>query len=326
MLAVLLAAVLSGVARAGDVTDVKPWLKRMSQASQTLSYKGRFVYTRDADTSLLEIVHVVVDDGSREKITSLSGEPQELIRDQKGYVYLMNAGDPLIVDKRALEAPLAVRIENHLEQLLVNYTVELAETDRVAGRRSQVITIVPRDNYRYSYRLWVDETTGFLTRSELRNERGDVVEHIMFSDIDLAAEPTQEMLHAVQEGVDLSAGAEEVAGLSAPAVTDRDDHAFWEVDGKPLGFWREHAEKDIRLGPKKTVAYLLMTDGLASVSIYIEPVKHGNHSQLGASRAGALSAYGRVLDDYQVTVVGEVPPATARTIGEAVVRAKMSQR
>jgi sigma-E factor negative regulatory protein RseB len=65
----------------------------------------------------------------------------------------------------------------------------------------------------------------------------------------------------------------------------------------------------------------VFSDGLASVSVFIEP--HGSNSQPmhGLARVGAAYAYSRDLDGHQVTAVGEVPAATVEAIAASVTRA-----
>ena len=250
----LIGGLLFQSVHASSSDEIKSWFERMSIASTELSYKGRFVYNRDGETSLMEIIHVAGDQGSRERIVSLSGEVQELIRDQNGNVFLMNLGPPLLIDQGGRDIPLAVRINANLDRLLENYTFELAEIDRVAGYKSQIIIISPLDKNRYSYRLWVDVETGFLTRSQLLNEKGDVVEHIMFSDIELMREPTEAVLEAVLYGQDLSVASGAVV-ISNPVANDNNE-VFWSVSGSPFGFLRTHSQDKISLGDKKSVAYL----------------------------------------------------------------------
>lgn len=321
----LFASVLSvSIAHADGSKDIKPWFERMSHASTALSYKGRFVYNRDDETSLMEIVHVAGEDGARERIVSLSGEDQELIRDQHGNVFLMNLGPPLLIDKGGRDIPLAVRINANFERLCENYKFELAGKDRVAGYESQIITISPQDEHRYSYRLWVDLKTGFLSRSQLLNENNEVVEHIMFSDIELMDTPSEALLNAVLYDRNLIADSQ--SAVVDKVVSNVDSEMFWNISGSPLGFWRAHSQDNVSLGGKKSAAYLMVTDGLASVSIYVEPSKNNAEVLVGASRVGALSAYGRIVDGYQITVIGEVPPLTVKRIGDAVIQTRMSQK
>ena len=73
-------------------------------------------------------------------------------------------------------------------------------------------------------------------------------------------------------------------------------------------------------GRRMPVEHQVFSDGLASVSVFIEKLGSVEDRLEGTSSMGAMSAYGRVMDDYQVTVVGEVPLATVRGIGESVTR------
>jgi len=236
----------------------------------------------------------------------------------------MNVGPPLLIDKGMRDIPLAVRLNDNLGRLLEHYCFELEKMDRVAGRKSQVISIMPIDNNRYSYRLWVDVETAFIIRSELSNEMGDVIEHIMFSDIELRKKPTDSMLEAVLYDEELVVANGN--GSKAPLENANKHKGLWNVTGAPLGFRQTDSQDNVSLGTKKSVAYLMASDGLASVSVYIEPLKNAKNVLKGASRSGALSVYGRIVEDHQVTVVGEVPPVVVKRIGDAVIRSKMSQR
>jgi len=68
------------------------------------------------------------------------------------------------------------------------------------------------------------------------------------------------------------------------------------------------------------VSHVMLSDGMASVSVYIEHVAVANQNQsaAGLSSMGAMNAYGLSLDKAFVTVVGEVPVDTVRAIAEAV--------
>ena len=61
------------------------------------------------------------------------------------------------------------------------------------------------------------------------------------------------------------------------------------------------------------VEHMVFTDGLATVSAFMAP--QGAPRKLkGLSRMGAVTVYARMVDDFHVTVVGEVPEATVEQI------------
>jgi sigma-E factor negative regulatory protein RseB len=66
------------------------------------------------------------------------------------------------------------------------------------------------------------------------------------------------------------------------------------------------------------VDYLVVSDGLASVSVYIERIAVDNENFMGESRMGAVNIYSSLLDDHHVTVVGEVPQKTVQMIAESI--------
>ena len=71
-------------------------------------------------------------------------------------------------------------------------------------------------------------------------------------------------------------------------------------------------------GSSEPVAHLVFTDGVASVSVFVEPRKPDAQAAEGPSRVGSSSAFTTVVDDHQVTVVGEVPPNTVKFIATQV--------
>ena len=161
----------------------------------------------------------------------------------------MNLGPPLLIDRGSPDIPLAVRIQQNLESVLKNYYFELGAADRVAGRKTQIVSILPRDQQRYSYRLWVDSQTGFLIRSELVGEQNEILEHIMFSDIELMQEASAELLDAVLHDRDLLAKSEALNATKPISASGKSD--VWQVAGKPSGFWRTNNDESLLLSHRR---------------------------------------------------------------------------
>ena len=66
--------------------------------------------------------------------------------------------------------------------------------------------------------------------------------------------------------------------------------------------------------------HMVYSDGLASVSVFIEKNQGAKKHLLGVASMGALNAFGRSMDDYFVTVVGEVPVKTVELIAQSTAR------
>ena len=65
---------------------------------------------------------------------------------------------------------------------------------------------------------------------------------------------------------------------------------------------------------------MLYSDGLASVSVFIEPRKGEPKATSRPSQQGAVSFYSRQIPDHNVVVVGEVPTIAVMEIANSVVK------
>jgi sigma-E factor negative regulatory protein RseB len=285
--------------------DVGQWLNRMATAIRSLNYDGTFVFLHDQQMETMRIIHGVHDGRERERLISLNGEPREVVRDEKSVSCTLPGEELVLVEKSRGSRMFPSAFPMRLDSLSRYYDFRVVGDDRVAGRASHVIAIRPKDGYRYGYRLWVDHDTGMLLRSDLLDENGTPVEQMMFTHIrldqDIPLEDLQASMppsHRVRMEERTQTGPEGEAGVR------------WRVAALPGGFENTRSGK-VRLGPgEQPVDHMVFTDGLATVSVFVEPVSEDDSGLDGASRMGAVSAFGRVLGDYRVTVVGEVPPAT----------------
>ena len=66
----------------------------------------------------------------------------------------------------------------------------------------------------------------------------------------------------------------------------------------------------------------IFSDGLASVSIFVEDFDRQRHQREGVFASGATHTLTRRVQDSWVTVVGEVPPATLKAFSLSLERRK----
>ena len=96
----------------------------------------------------------------------------------------------------------------------------------------------------------------------------------------------------------------------------------WKVMDVPAGFVssvKRHHKMTVSAMP---VEHFMYSDGLSSVSIFVEKRMKSSKNLVGGSTMGAINAYGRAVENYHVTVVGEVPYATVKMIGDSVEHVK----
>ena len=75
-------------------------------------------------------------------------------------------------------------------------------------------------------------------------------------------------------------------------------------------------------GKSLPVTHVVFSDGLASVSLFIEPLVKGVKPRIGQSVVGNTSFYSRVAGFLQITALREVPEVTTARIANAVVFVK----
>jgi sigma-E factor negative regulatory protein RseB len=188
----------------------------------------------------------------------------------------------------------------------------LGKRERIAGRPAQQLGIQPRDRYRYGYRLWADVDTGLLLKADLMGDKGTPLEQFMFTHIRVGSVPA-----AALEPENPGKGMvwyRESGGTARPEPA-----SSWAAARLPGGFrltrqvWRMVAMR------QKKVEHLVYSDGLATVSVFVEPLGPDAKSGIeGPSQMGAVHAYVTRADGHQVTAVGEVPAETVAQIARSV--------
>jgi sigma-E factor negative regulatory protein RseB len=192
------------------------------------------------------------------------------------------------------------------------YQVSELQKARVSGRDARVIAVLPMDQMRYGYRVWIDEATAMPLKTQLRNSAGQVLEQIVFTDLRLP-------IHIADTELEPAVDARSYRWVQHLADS-ADAHGLsisWEASVLPPGFrMTVNARQVLRSGP---VEHLVFSDGLASVSVFVE-IGHEPRTERGddAATIGSSSAYSTVVQGYRVTAVGEVPPDTVRAIAQSI--------
>lgn len=297
--------------------DPRTSLERMARAAQTLNYDGTFVYRNGATMQSMRIIHRSVDDGERERLVALSGAAREVIRDTERVTCILPDRQSVVVAKsRPRQFPHSKLLEPGAG-FAKHYTLSEQRGERIAGRHTKMLSVMPHDRFRYGYRLWMDRDTGLLLKSELINEHDEIVEQLVYTHIELPERIPDALLEPEISGAgytwyrDKPAGSSTAAGSSEPHW-----YPGWVPDGFVL---REHAQ-DAILESRDPVEHLVFSDGLASVSVFIERLDTAGKPLDGLDSVGAVNAYGSMVGDLQITVVGEVPAATVERVAMSISR------
>jgi sigma-E factor negative regulatory protein RseB len=304
---------LSSQAFAAASDDPRDWLARTDQALSKRNYEGVFVHERAGESETLRVIHRLDGEGVTERLQSMDGSGREFIRKGTQLICYLPDQRTVLVEKSPDSALLLTGLPHIDASTTGQYDVtELART-RVSGRAAHVIAIAPLDQLRYGYRIWIDEATAMPLKTQLRDSHGGVLEQIVFTSLKMFAHIPNSELEA---GID--AHAYRWVRRDADPVDAHTLPVSWQADALPPGF-RMTASTQQML-PAGPVEHLVFSDGLASVSVFIEIGRAGSADRVSddAATLGTSSAYSTVVQGYRVTAVGEVPPETVRVIAQSM--------
>jgi sigma-E factor negative regulatory protein RseB len=317
------AILIAGLALLGSAAaeeDPRRWLDDMSRAFSELSYDGIFSYYSGSDLATLRVVHMVIGGEQRERLVHLNGAPRQIIRRGDEVVCLVEPGDALLALAASMgQGPFAEAFARRYSQISDVYGLSFYGEDRVADRPAVRLAITPRDEHRYGYRLWLDRATRLLLRSELVDASGDRLEIFQFNLIRIGDAVDRAALEPDDRDGTLISHLTLQTKVARP-LEPRE--VRWQAGWLPEGFGM--AVADVRRAPNsdRSVSRVTYSDGLAAFSLFVEEMPSAGAASV-ESRNGATVAVTHMVADgnddaYLVTLVGEIPAATARRIASSV--------
>jgi sigma-E factor negative regulatory protein RseB len=271
-------------------------LNRIHEAAQQQNYEGTFVYQRGATVQSSRITHAATrGDGEYESLESLDGKPRKMLRHDDDMYTFVPERHLCVVEKRQNKDSFPAL---------------------VAGLDAQVLELDPKDSYRFAYKLWADSKTGLLLRAQTLDPDGQVLEQLSFSQVRIGG------------GVDkapIANGIRNTAGwtIVRPPVQPVDMEAQgWQLTPNIPGFRkirelrRPMASRE-EGQPPIPVDQAVFSDGLAAISVFVEPVEKNSRKE-GAGSNGATHVLVKRRGDFWITLLGEVPQATLQQFASTI--------
>ncbi len=302
--------------------SVNEWLSRMHEASmQKRSYIGTMVQSSREGMSSARIWHACDGLTQVERIEALTGSPRSSIRKDDKLVTFMPEIKLVRMEKR--EGMGSVGSFTELLKPGANsipdfYTVKALGQERIAGLEAEVVQLQPRDGLRYGYRLWTERKTALVLKLQTLDATGAVLEQAAFSELQLDAPVKMEKLTKMmkpQEGWRV----EQSDVLKTTAAAEG-----WALKSAVPGFKSVscHKRGTASTATSDDVLQWVFSDGLATVSLFVENYDKSRHTQEGVASAGATNSLFRRMQDHFLTAVGEVPLQTLRDFSAALERKK----
>lgn len=294
---------------AGNVSEI---VSDMSAADKRSNYEGTFVLRKSDKMMTMHVVHGVDERGIWESMESLNGEKRKIVRHNNKVISIYPERKLVTVSQMGDKPGLHPILPENLDRLGNYYTIQQLGDERIAGRNTSVLNVQPKDAFRYGYKYWLDSDTGVLLKCDLLDEKNDVVEQMMYTSFNKVATAPQSAFNMPE----LEGYTRQMLDKSRGQPVD----TGWRVTNMPHGFML--TQSTAREAGDQGSHHLMFSDGLASVSVFIEPEENSAHRLSGSSSMGALNAYGTQLNGKQITVMGEVPLETVARIAESLERAQ----
>lgn len=286
------------------------WLDKMSTAVNSTNYEGTVIRIRNDEIEALKVTHAVADGVIRERVIAQDGNGLEIIRIGNEVHCILPDKKQVLVEEWNDQSTLFSALPSSDIRFGNEYDVSVVRTDRVAGRKTVLIAIRPHDDFRFGHRLWLDAETGFPLQAKLIADGGGAIEHVKFADIQISSE------------IDASSLSPTINTKSFRWFTSpkreiiHDVEASWRSTDLPPGFRPVSTHQEALPDSDVPLVHIMYSDGLANVSVFVEPAKGNLPSQ--HTRVGVSNSYGTQIGDFQVTAVGEVPTHTVEQIASSM--------
>lgn len=296
--------------------DSSAILEEIGNAVRTLNYQGVMVYARDGEMHSLQIVHRYQDGREQERLQALTGEAREVLRDNDVVTCILPEERKVLVDRHDMRGPLSTVAAMSAETLTQHYNITEEPNQRLVDRNCNVLSLSPKDDYRYGYRIWVDEETRLTLRIDLLGSKGETLEQVMFTQVSFPDEIADTALMPAVNPKDYAWVRPHAPGKIR--IKNESDTGNWVVTQLPPGFSQVSHNLIERDFDSPATETFLFSDGLATVSAIIKPRGEKPSALQGLSQMGAMNAYGRESEKYHLTVIGEVPAETVQFIAEHI--------
>ena len=301
--------------------SVSDWLMRMHEASRRRAYVGTFVVSAGGTMSSARIWHVCDGEQQMERVESLTGAPRSTFRRNDQVVTFLPESRVAVAEKRESLGLFPNLLHANDSSIAQFYGVRATGHERVAGFDADVLQLQPADRLRFGYRVWSEKKTGLVVKLQTLDRDGHVLEQAAFSELQLDVPVSMSKLAQMMGNTDgYQVERPEMVKTTAAAegwVLKQVVPGF-----KPMSCYKRLVSAAGGDANHASTLQWVFSDGLASVSLFVEAYDARRHVQPGAQAVGATHMLTRRIGDWWLTVVGEVPQQTLVAFAQGLERKK----
>ncbi len=303
-----LAALFSCSVYAAEPPSAAALLQQMQRAYHHYNFELSLVKVRLPEIEPLRFSHALLGNREITHLIYLNGRPSEYLQRDDEISFFESGHEPYTLKGGDMPGLWNALLDMDLERVLKSYDPVVTGRNRVAGMAAQMIRLVPKDGTKYGFMLWLEQESGLLLRLDMLDGEGNLVEQYQGVDLRIFPEPSPWLKQL--DRAKLPPAVRVSDAYQAPQVP-----LGWAPGWVPSGFSVASTDRHQLAGTEDLVDYMLLTDGIVDVSIYISPQSAEDPVPRQLVRQGATSLL-RFVNDHNVavTVVGEIPAETAQRI------------
>ncbi|WP_025819578.1 MucB/RseB C-terminal domain-containing protein [Shewanella marina] len=302
----LFAVLLSHVAYAQEELSAKAWLDNMSQALRDKQFKYSLVQLQADHIRPLIYLHGLVDGQGVAFLEHLNGPPKNAVRVGDTVTFIEHDQPAYSVHTNRIPGVFPAAFAGNIDELAKGYQFVLGGRSRIAGRPGQMIRIIPQEDDRYSYQVWLDMDSFLPLRYDMLSQQRQLIEQILAIELVVLKSPPELLIEAEKQ--------------EWPPVVQqekRHDGQNWQFKWLPEGFkvmTRDH-HKLISTG--NAVEYIALSDGIANISVYVARAGSTPLPSELMTRNG-LSMVSERVGNAEVVAVGRVPAVTLTKLAKSL--------
>jgi sigma-E factor negative regulatory protein RseB len=288
--------------------NAQQWLEKMSLSMKTLNYQGTVAFFKNGRLDTMKYFHTTDNGQEQERMLSLNSPMREVIREAGTVSCVFKDSQKIVVNHRPVSQSFIVDLPVEFSASSINYHFSLEDDESVAMLPTRVISIRAKDKYRYDRNIWIDKQSSLPLKMEVYDLSGGTLEQVVFTDLKV-----EKMLEFVNTTIKLeNTKIEHIHQLESSSF----DEADFVLENIPSGFKTVFFIRMKMDGSAQSVDHLLLSDGFSSISVYRET--KADDIQQGLQTLGSVNSFSLVIDDFQITALGEVPAQTVQFIAQGV--------
>lgn len=308
--------VWSGAAWADSSRSINEWLSRMHEASRERAYIGTLVVSAGPAMSASRIWHVCDGTQQMERVETLTGAPRTTIRRNSDVITFDPESRTAWTEKRESLGVFPELLRTPSNLIPEFYGVDELPAERVAGHMADVIELMPKDALRFGYRIWSEKKSGLVIKMQTLGESGQVLEQVAFTELQFNAPVRMDKLKRMMAD---TKGYEVLRPTLRKTTPEAEG---WRMRETVPGFQSVSCHVRDQEGAGSPPMQWVFSDGLASVSLFVEPFDPQRHGAEGQAVAGATHSLTQRLGEHWLTAMGEVPLPTLRRFVQGIERVR----